>query len=336
MTQSEQDNEARWDGHRRGFYEVYYLKVNDLRTGTALWVRYTLLAPRDRRKPPVAELWAAFFDRSDPTHNLALKRTYPVTRMTIGQAPFFFRVGEAVLRHHRAMGGLAGKEGAITWDLSWEPSRETFYHFPSPTLYRVGFPKTKVLAPNLSVRMEGAYSVNGVTYHLKDAPGHQAHLWGTRQGLRWTWGNCSAFAEDPTAVFEGLSAQVKVGPLPTPALTLYAFCYQGRWYLFNSITQWFTNRSHSRLGTWDIFAQGQGIRFRGRVRSRIEDLIGVRYTDTDGSHLYCHNAKVGDMVLKVYRQQRGRWALVDTLTSRGAAAVEWVMRRPDPRVPIRV
>ncbi|HIE38078.1 MAG TPA: hypothetical protein EYP77_03240 [Anaerolineae bacterium] len=71
------------------------------------------------------------------------------------------------------------------------------------------------------------------------------------------------------------------------------------------------------------------MRFVGRVRSRLEDL---EYTDTDGRHLYCHNTKVGDMLLKVYRQEGGRWRLVDTLTSRGAAAVEWVMRRPDPRV----
>ncbi len=336
MVQSEQDNLTRWDGHRRGFYEVYYLKVNDPRTDTALWARYTLLAPRDRQDPPVAELWAVFFDRADPTRNVALKRSYPTARMTIGRDPFSFRVGEAVLRHHRAMGGLAGEGGSIAWDLSWEPARETFYHFPRPALYRLGFPKTKVLAPNLSVRMRGAYTVNGVTYHLENAPGHQAHIWGTGQGLRWTWGNCAAFAEDPTAVFEGLSAQVKVGPLPSPALTIYAFCYQGRWYLFNGLSRWLANQSRSQLGSWDIFAQGRGIRFRGRVMSRIEDLVGVAYTDTDGSSLYCHNTKVGDMVLHIYRQERDSWRLADTLTSRGGAAVEWVTRRPDPRVPIRI
>ncbi|HEC35881.1 MAG TPA: hypothetical protein ENI39_05035, partial [Anaerolineae bacterium] len=206
MTVSERDNVTRWDGRRRGFYEVYYLKVNDLVSGTALWVRYTLLAPQREHGGPVAELWAIFFDRNDPARNLALKRTYPAVRATIGRDPFCFRVGEAVLRHHRAGGGLADEAGSITWDLAWEPSRETFYHLPRPALYQGGFPKTKVLAPNLSVRMQGAYSVNGVTYHLENAPGHQAHLWGTRQGRRWTWGNCSAFVEDPTAVFEGLSA----------------------------------------------------------------------------------------------------------------------------------
>jgi hypothetical protein len=52
----------------------------------------------------------------------------------------------------------------------------------------------------------------------------------------------------------------------------------------------------------------------------------VEYTDTDGSKLWCHNAKVGDMTLEVYQREGGRWAHVDTLTSQGTTAVEWVMR----------
>jgi len=333
---SKQANLTRWDGRQRGFYEVYYLKVNDPTSGTALWVRYTLLAPRRAQDRPVAELWAIFFDRHNPQRNLALKRTYAVARATIGPAPWFLRIGEAVLEHGRAVGGLADDRDVITWSLAWEPSAQPFYHFPRPALYRGGFPKTKVLAPNLAVPMRGSYSAHGVTYHLDDAPGHQAHLWGVRQGLRWTWGNCNSFLEDPSAAFEGLSAQVQLGPLPSPLMTVCAFRYQGQWYVYNDLSRWLINRSRSRLGVWDIAAQGHGMRFVGRVRSRIEDLVGVEYTDTDGSHLYCHNAKVGDMLLEVYRRDRGRWALVDTLTSSGTTAVEWVMRQPDPRVPVLI
>ena len=47
LTQAERDNVTRWDGERRGFYEVYYLKVNHIPSGTALWARYTLLAPQE-------------------------------------------------------------------------------------------------------------------------------------------------------------------------------------------------------------------------------------------------------------------------------------------------
>lgn len=336
MVAGEQDNVTRWDGVQRGFYEVYYLKVNDLSSGTALWLRYTFLSPQARRGNPVAELWAVFFDRRDPRRNLALKRTYPVSRATIGRDPFVVRIGEAELRHDRAVGALAGEAGHITWDVGWTPSAEPFRHFPRPGLYEGGFPKTKVMAPNLSVAMRGTYTVNGVTYWLHDAPGHQAHLWGTRQGLRWTWGNCNAFVEDPTAVFEGLSAQVAVGPLPSPRLTVCAFRYRGQWYFFNGLSRWLTNDSRSQLGSWQIAAQGAGMRFVGRVESRIEDLVGVQYTDTDGSHLYCHNAKVGDMVLVVYRREGLRWSLADTLTAHGTAAVEWVTRQPDPRVAIRI
>ncbi len=336
MKPSERDNVTLWDGRQRGFYEVYYLKVNHLDSHTALWARYTLLAPRQRSSKPVAELWVVFFDRNDPARNLALKRTFPVTRATIGRHPFLLRIADAELRHGHAVGGLAGDGNVITWELDWEPAAETFAHFPRPSLYQGGFPKTKVLAPNLSVPMRGFFALNGTTYRLDGAPGHQAHLWGTRQGLRWTWGNCNAFAEDPTAVFEALSAQVQVGPLPSPTLTVCALYHQGQWHRFNELGQWLTNRSRSELGQWELRAQGQDVRLVGHISSRFQDLVGVEYTDTDGSHLYCHNAKVGDMVLEIYRRAGGRWSLSDRLTSAGTTAVEWVMRQPDPRVALRI
>jgi len=336
LTQAERDNVTRWDGERRGFYEVYYLKVNHVPSDTALWARYTLLAPQEGMGEPVAELWAIFFDRNDPTRNLALKRTYPLARAAIARDHFEFRVGEAVITHRSAVGGLAGEAGTLTWDLAWEPCTETFYHFPRPSMYGEGFPKAKALSPNLAVRMRGSYTVNGVTYRLADAPGHQSHLWGVKQGLRWTWANCNAFVEDPTAVFEGLSAQIKLGPVPSPALTIYGFRYQGQWYVYNSIRNWLTNRSRSQVGAWEIEARGQEKRFVGHIRSRLENLVGVEYTDTDGSKLWCHNAKVGDMTLEVYQREGRRWAHVDTLTSQGTTAVEWVMREKYAGVEIRV
>ena len=59
LTQAEQDNVTRWDGERRGFYEVYYLKVNHIPSGTALWARYTLLAPQETGRS--AQWWCPRF-----------------------------------------------------------------------------------------------------------------------------------------------------------------------------------------------------------------------------------------------------------------------------------
>ena len=40
-----------------GFYEVWYLTLTDRRTGTGLWIRYTLLAPNEAGGSATCALW---------------------------------------------------------------------------------------------------------------------------------------------------------------------------------------------------------------------------------------------------------------------------------------
>ena len=66
-------NALRWDG-APGHYEVYYLTVTEPRTGTGLWIRYTLLAAD--QGPATCALWFVAMDRDGL--RVAHKETLPI------------------------------------------------------------------------------------------------------------------------------------------------------------------------------------------------------------------------------------------------------------------
>lgn len=330
MTPAERDNLLIWDGETRGHYEVYYLKLNDPEAEVACWLRYTLSAPL--RGEPVAELWGIFFNRNEPARNLALKAACPWSEATGSRDSFRFQIGAAVLEHARAQGELWRGDQVLRWDLRWEPNTTSLRHLPFEWMYRSPFPKTKVLSPNFDIRVSGALEVNGRSYRLQDALGQQSHLWGTRHAEEWVWGHCNAFEEDETAVFEGLSARVRIGPLLLPPLTLFCLQSRGRLYLLNGPWQLLTNRSSAGVGMWRFAGRGSGIRIEGEARCAIEHVVGAEYTDPDGGKRWCHNTKVGDLDLTIFERKGRTWRKVQTLTSCGTCAIEWVERTRDARV----
>lgn len=333
MLPSENDNQLRWDGRRAGFYEVYYLKFNDPGAGIAAWLRYTLLAPQ--QGDPVAEIWGFFFNRNQPAENAGLKATYPWSETRVEQSPFRFAIGSAELTHTGARGELTGGGRQLRWDLRWEPSPTTVCLLPFRWMYKGPFPRTKVLSPGFDIRLSGLLEVNDRAYALARVPGQQAHLWGTRHAERWVWGHCNAFIEDTEAVFEGLSAQIRLGPLPLPMLTLFVLRLDGRLIFLNGLSAMIRNRSQAEIGIWRFAGHGPGIRIHGEASISPEHLVGAVYTDPDGSRRWCHNTKVGDLTLMIHQRSAKGWHW-KKLTASGTCALEWVGRAQDPRVRIWV
>lgn len=329
ITDAEAANITRWKGEP-GRYEVYYIKFNHVESSTAYWIRYTLLVPLSGSA--VAELWAIFFDSKDPSNNRAVKNTFPISETEIKRDRFLFRVSDAGISQTGAHGGIKGKEGAIRWDLRFEPVLQAFYHLPYKIMYNTAVPKTKAVSPNFSIRIYGKVEVNGKTYECNGEPGQQTHLWGTKHAEKWTWANSSIFKEDSNAIFEGLSAQIKIGNRLSPGLTLFFIRCLGKDYYLNGIVQLFRNRSDSAFPVWRFTGTKGSMRFSGEIKAGLESFVGVEYTDPDGEKLWCYNTKVADMELVVYERNKK----IITLTSDKSCALEFVSRVKDPRIPIRI
>ena len=333
MNDKERANLLRWDGGREGFYEVYFLKFNDQASRTAGWLRYTLTSPRPGAGAGCAELWGIFFDGADPHRHFALKKRFALDALRWDSSRFRFELPDAHLAQNDCAGRLvdSARGHELSWELEFDSASEALFYLPHAKLYETALPKTKLVSPHVDARFNGRLVADGRTLELRDAPGQQMHMWGTEHGRRWVWGHCADFAEDPEAVWEGLDAQVGLGPFASPHLKVFFLKFDGRWYRFNRLRQWLINRSNWELGRWNFEARGDGIRLTGSVECDLRDLLGITYRDPDGSPLWCSNTKLAGIRLQV-SDEGGK--TLGRLTSRASCALEFVDRRIAPEVPI--
>lgn len=344
MTPAEAANLPRFDGRQAPFYEVWFVEVQDAAHDTGLWLRYTLSSPAGG--PAVAELWAMYFDRRDPSRSFGQKRTIPLAEAQLSRERFRFQIGGAELFHYGCRGEIGEDSRRIRWDLSWSEDR-LLLHYPTDLMYRAALPRTKVTSPHFDLRASGSYEVGGERFELHESPGQQSHLWGTEHAQRWRWCHANTFVEDSTAVFEALTAEVKVGPFSAPPLTMFALCLQGSLHTFNGpldLLQKNESRTDSKLepdghypvSRWMVGGGDSRLRFRGEIWAELPLYLGVRYHDPDGSTRVCNHSKLASVCLEILEPDgSGGWRVSSRLTTR-AGAVEFVGKEPDPRVPLGV
>jgi Tocopherol cyclase len=328
------ENRLQWQGIRQGFYEVYYLKWNDPKSETAAWVRYTLTSPIPKLGAPYCELWGIFFDAKDPGNNFAVKNRFPISDLSWHDDPFSVRINDAELSQNAAHATITDKNGRyLTWHLNFDSIGETHRYFPSDRFYKGAFPKSKGLSPHCNGRFTGSLDANGRVIGFTNVPGQQTHIWGTKHALRWAWGHCNAFAEDPDAVWEGLTAQIKLGPVASPKINLFYLRYKGKTYRFNGPSDWLTNKAQWELGKWRFSFRNDEIKVTGEIEAPYESFVAVTYTDPDGEKLWCNNCKVAPIKLQIFDN---RGVPMGELTSKNSCAVEFVDRKTYDEVPVRI
>lgn len=326
----ELDNIVRWDGKRHPFYEEFFIRLNLKSRPYSLWLRYTLFAPRKELGPPTAGLWAIFFDHESPEKNAAAKQIVSIDQTVIERDIFYFQIREAAIYNSGARGQVSSGGHEISWDLQYLPNPSSFRLYPY-SFYYLGFPKTKLISPNWSIRAEGRMSVDGESFEFRDAPGCQAHLWGSKRVEHWAWAHCNTFLEDPGAVLEILTTQFPIGKKMLRPVTLICLSLgDGRQIKLNRMIHWFLNKSRYDLAGWEAEGERGHWRVQVRVNSSPEAMVGVTYNDTDGSKLYCYHAEAAGFTVELFEQRGGAYKKVKTLTSPRAGAFEVAERTPVP------
>ncbi len=325
LQEIEQANRLRWDGKQRGFYEVYYLKWNDAKSRTAGWMRYTLTSPSPKIGAPYCELWGIFFDAEHPAHNFGVRNRFAISELQHSASPFFVRITDAELRADATSGAITPTQGGplIAWDMSIRALDPVARPFPYDIIYTLQkFPSTKFIVPHQNSRFSGTFTVGDRTIELHDAPGQQSHLFGVKHGHRWAWGHCNSFAEDKTAVWEGLDAQLKIGPA-LPCIKYFYLKAFGEEFHFNTLPQLLFYDSEWDARGWRFTAEADNAKLEGEITARPENFVTVGYMDPNGSLLYCHNSKISSIRLKLTRRDGSP---IGTLTSEEGCAVEFVDR----------
>jgi len=330
----ELQNQCLWQAARAPFYEVYFLKFHVIEVGLAVWLRYTFHRPA--KGEPHASLWAFCLEAKEGGRHAGAIADYGLEAVRSQASPFRLDIGEASLSSGLARGAVRSADFSLEWDLSFEGKEGPLELFPYDWMYRwKAFPKTKYRTVQPRLSFSGTLRWNGEAYAVKEAPGMQSHLWGSQHAERFLWAHCNTFAEDPEALFEGLSAQVRLGPWLAPPLGLFYIRMFGKEYLLNSPSCWFQKDIRRDLEEWNFDIQQGENRFVGAVGAAPSQFLGVRYSDPRGGFRYCNHAEWALASLEHYVKQGGRWCMQGVLSSK-AATYEWVDSEPHPPVQVKI
>lgn len=307
------DNHARWDGQRRGFYEVWFATWNDPVTRDGYWLRYVIESPLPGVGEPYGQLWFARCSARDPARSFGINRRYPIASVTTAREPFGVTIGPARLGHDQARGALSGGGHAVEWSLAWQPCERTLHQLPA-VMYKRALGETTVLSPNIDVALRGELTIDGERTTLTAAPGGQTHLWGTKHAHRWAWAHCNAFDDRPGTVLEVLHARLRRRGVNVPPMTVAVLRTPGEELAFNRFDQALLGgRGETSTGRFTFRAGGLTARLDGELSCEPADVIRAHYHDPDGEERFCHFTAVGDLRLTLSRRVRGRWQEVDHL-----------------------
>jgi hypothetical protein len=315
-------------GDARGHYESWFQRANHPSRPLAFWIRYTIFCPRARPQAAVGELWAIAFD-GETGRITAVKEEIPLARCRFSAAGLDVRIGEAELSSAALVGAASARGHRLAWHLAYRGNEPPLLLLPE-RLYAGGFPKAKALVGTPNAVFEGWLEVDGSAVAVDGWRGSQNHNWGSRHTDRYAWGQVAGFDEDADAFLECSTARVRLGPLPTPWLTLLVLRLEGRELAVNRLTSALLARARLDGFRWTFAARASGIRIRGRIEAPPEAFVGLHYADPPGGRKLCLNTKLAQCELVV--EESGRAAR--TLRSARRAAFEILTDTPDPRVPI--
>jgi hypothetical protein len=342
-------NAVRFDpAARRGHVESYFLKANDERAERAIWIKATIFASNREPDRVMAEGWAIAFDRrSPPGRHIAVKHSLPYSRAMFsaqglgvgwtlpgraGGAGLQDSTGEGLqLEPGATRGAITTRGHRIAWDLRFTTDSRPLLPFPSEAMYTGPFPKSKLVTPYPDARFDGEVTVDGESWSAAGWRGMQGHNWGRGHADRYAWCHANLWNEEDEFVLEGLSGQVRVGPVLSPLVTIVCVRYRGVTYDFNRLPDMLRARGNVTLRAWSFSSENKFARIEGAIEANTEDMVGLYYPNPDGPMTYCLNSKLarGEVRFEI----KGRPPLL--LRTR-AAALEIGTRDPDHGVEMRV
>lgn len=321
------ENRMRWDERSAPFMEVWYATLNHKASGLGLWFRYTITAPATGA--PSSALWGFAFDPAG-RKSFAAKNPYPIDRLGRGNGRddgALVRIGNAWLSENHLEGEVDVDDRSLAWSLDFDPSDLCFQHLPAPIRTRVERRISTVCSPNLSVPFSGTVKLDGESLELDGEMGCQSHRWGKSHSESWTWAHCSQF-DEADAVFEGVAARSKLGPLPLPTSTFVFLRHDGEDIPFNEMRWALRARSRYELPFWEFEAHNDRFKITGAAHVAPERMVQVTYTDPDGSRRFCANSEIADLSIELSRKSGSEWKHERTLTASGTAHLEFGRRDP--------
>ncbi|HLL23643.1 MAG TPA: hypothetical protein VK427_16005, partial [Kofleriaceae bacterium] len=167
-----------WRG-QRPWFEIWFAVLLDASRKRALWIRETMLVPRQGEGR--ATIWAAWFDADAAEPARAAKRYMPLDQVEIGKDGdnALVEIDGATMTRTTARGAV----DFLSWDIAWGAGRDEHEDvpawLPAPT-------HARTIAYDADA--SGTVTVAGTKLALRGRA-TAMHLWGKRRvpTLQWIW-----------------------------------------------------------------------------------------------------------------------------------------------------
>jgi hypothetical protein len=310
-------------GETGGLYESYFLRANHPQKPLAFWIRYTVFCPKGRPQDAQGELWAIWFD-GEARQVVAVKESRPIADCLFSTERLDARIGDATLDDGSLAGRAASAGHAVSWRLTFAGGGAALLLLPE-AMYASGFPKAKALVARPNAVFTGTLTVDGQEVAIDGWRGSQNHNWGSRHTDRYAWGQVAGFDNAPEAFLECAAAQVRLGPLWTPRLTLLVLRDGDEEIALNGL--WQAARAHGDYDffTWTLDSRGPQARLHGRIAAPAAVFVGLDYLNPPGGSKTCLNSKLASAEFTLERPGRP----AKTFVTHSRAAFEILTDRRD-------
>ena len=311
---------CRWDGHG-AFYESWFQRANHPSRPLAFWVRHTIFCPAGRPEAAQGEIWSIWFDGENG------RVTAGKTEIAGSTCSFDPHRLDVQMPGARLLPGeLEGGTEVMAWKLNWSSGGPPSLLLPE-SLNAGGFPKAKALCVVPNAHFNGSVTVKGESHAIQDWPGSHNHNWGSQHTDRYAWAQVCGFDGAPDVFLECATAQIKVGPLMTPKLTIAVLVVEGRRYELNSIPRGLLATASVEGFRWQFSNSAAGVEIGVTIDAPASHFVGLRYRNPPGGAKACLNSKIARCTLSL--REGG---LTRTFTSANRAAFEILCEESDPRV----
>ena len=278
------------------YYESRYIRANHPDLPQALWLRETLLLPTEG--DPVADVWVMVFDPEDQG-NRALKQPYPIDAAEYEYDDWTARIGATHIDDRSAHGVVTGGNRSARWDLRITPGTEDMVKLLTDRAYKARVPTAKTTVRHPLAQFDGQVELDTTRLVLDGWTGSVNHNWGTRHTPAYAFGQVCGFDDAPDSSLEIVTARAAIGPVLTPAATLFVFRHAGQEFAVRSILGSLQTHGKYRPFSWAFGGRVGDQMIEGEIIAEPADFIGLTYTDTDGGSKYCYNSAIATCRVQV-------------------------------------
>ncbi|KUH86320.1 MULTISPECIES: hypothetical protein [unclassified Mycobacterium] len=280
------------------YYESRYIRANHPDLPQALWLRETLLLPSAGE--PVADVWVMIFD-PDGAGNRALKEPYPIGSAEFGYDDWSARIAATVLDDRSAQGVVTGGPSLIAgsaggrsarWDLRITGGDEDPVKLLTERAYAARLPTAKTTVRHPLARFDGLLELDDVRLVVDGWSGSVNHNWGSRHTPAYAYGQVCGFDDAPETTLEIVTARAALGPVLLPGVTLFVFRHAGSEFAVRTIRGSLHTHGHYRPFAWAFGGRIDDQMIEGEIVTEPADVVGLTYTDTDGTTKYCYNSAI--------------------------------------------